>query len=770
MNQSAVSGNDRVWFYLLWSLALILTFPAFDMSFSFGIDPCLPWVFHHIQQAGFDKGQEIIFPYGPLTFLMYPLYMNPLPAVFSYVFLALSLYYLLSKLATEKGRRSSIILPFVFSIIILTISGFNLLLFSVIAVSYLGYLKYEKTGYLFFGLILSSLGVFIKINVAILSGVLTFILLIYLLFYKRKYILSASGILLVLISMLLIWTGMYGNFEGFIEYFVGLLHLASGNSSATALFPHNNWLFLSLSLVMLIITFVLTGRRESGKFALIFLLPLFAAWKHGIGRQDYLHYLQFIHFVLILVLLLFSVIRTRRIAFIISGLAAVLFLYLNYHSIKSFPSYTYNFKGPVNFYNLITDFREIKGKAEVKSNNNIKINKLPEQIKDKIANSSVDIYPWDYSIIAANDLNWIPRPGLQSFLGYSTWLDKRNRDHFVSESSPDFIIWHYNPYNSDVNPGRMESVDERYLLNDEPLTLVSILQNYEFLEVTEDFMLLKKRSVALQVEQSLDIRDQMNWNEWLNLPESSGSLIRIKAEFRRNLVGEVMNFLYKDVPVFLVAETTVGIIFRYRIAPGNSDDGIWLSPVIQNFSSETCPYRLERIMFQTGNMNRMKREIPFEIASLSFQSPEGDMKMIRSLFGKTDCLEKEVIFSKEKTLDSDEKTLGPGGYLPAIFFLPDSSVNTDFWIQVGGFVKSGDNKDAKLVLEIFDGEERQFYNSASFSGLYVDSENPSPVLISHKFKAADFDNPLIKAYFWNASDREIEISNLNMHIVRAPDP
>jgi len=139
-------------------------------------------------------------------------------------------------------------------------------------------------------------------------------------------------------------------------------------------------------------------------------------------------------------------------------------------------------------------------------------------------------------------------------------------------------------------------------------------------------------------------------------------------------------------------------------------------------------------------------------------------------FDKSECLGNKLIFSREKTFSLDEKIVQPGGYAPAISFLPDSNISVDCWRQVGGFVKTDDNPDAKLVLEIFDEEERQFYNSASFSGFYVDSENLSPVLISHKFKAADFDNPLIKAYFWNASDREIEISNLKMHVIRVPDP
>ncbi|MGC9344830.1 MAG: hypothetical protein ACP5E3_19130, partial [Bacteroidales bacterium] len=307
--------------------------------------------------------------------------------------------------------------------------------------------------------------------------------------------------------------------------------------------------------------------------------------------------------------------------------------------------------------------------------------------------------------------------------------------------------------------------------NDEPLTLVSILENYEWIEKSEDFVLFRKRTVPLRGVEQKKLKDRLGWNEWLPLSEiDTNYVIKINTEFRRNLTGKLINILYKDTPVYMVAETSEGFTYRYRIAPGNSGDGIWLNPLLQDLSSESCPYHVEKIMFQAGDLDRMKKDIYYEIKLLSFMNSEGEQVNVKSLFDKVQCLEKEIVFAREKKFSSGEKIIDPDSYAGSVSFSPDWHMNDEFWIQVVGFVKPEDYPDVKLVLEIFDGDERQAYNSASFSGFYVDSDERSPVQISHRFESAGYERPLIKAYFWNASDHEIEVSSLKMQVVRIPDP
>jgi hypothetical protein len=67
---------DYLMCLVLWILIVIGTFPANDWSISPGIDPPLSWVYNYLFETGLAKGKNIIFPHGPLAFLMYPLQEN----------------------------------------------------------------------------------------------------------------------------------------------------------------------------------------------------------------------------------------------------------------------------------------------------------------------------------------------------------------------------------------------------------------------------------------------------------------------------------------------------------------------------------------------------------------------------------------------------------------------------------------------------------------------------------------------------------------------
>src|SRR4051812_36520458 len=51
----------------------ILSFPEFDLTYASGIDEPLPWLFNFLADGHYSLGRNIIFPHGPLAFLLYPL-------------------------------------------------------------------------------------------------------------------------------------------------------------------------------------------------------------------------------------------------------------------------------------------------------------------------------------------------------------------------------------------------------------------------------------------------------------------------------------------------------------------------------------------------------------------------------------------------------------------------------------------------------------------------------------------------------------------------
>ena len=58
---------------LLVLTLLGFTFPDTFPFYKIAVDPQIHWIFNHLAYEGFQEGQHIIFPHGPLSFLLFPL-------------------------------------------------------------------------------------------------------------------------------------------------------------------------------------------------------------------------------------------------------------------------------------------------------------------------------------------------------------------------------------------------------------------------------------------------------------------------------------------------------------------------------------------------------------------------------------------------------------------------------------------------------------------------------------------------------------------------
>lgn len=88
----------------------------------------------------------------------------------------------------------------------------------------------------------------------------------------------------------------------------------------------------------------------------------------------------------------------------------------------------------------------------------------PEEIT-YIGSKTVDVIPGEISIPYFYDLNWLPRPTLQSYQGYTPRLDNLNANH-LSKSGPDIILFH------------PDAIDHKHVSFFSPLEYQSLICNY----------------------------------------------------------------------------------------------------------------------------------------------------------------------------------------------------------------------------------------------------------------------------------------------------
>lgn len=593
--------------FILGFLVIIGTFPDNDWSFSSGLDSSIPWVFNYLYDRGFDIGRHIVFPHGPLAFLMYPLQENIM--IVSIIESLLKIFLVFNTLwLTGNSKKSNWFYSFLFAYVISIVGGLNQLMLANIILCYLNYYNTGKKPFKLAAFVLTAFAFYIKFYVAVLSGIIAFSFLLYYLFTDRKIIKTLIDTLIISGLILLIWVCMYGSFSGFPGYVTGLFHLAQDNSSAASYYPDNNWWYLSVSLLIMFSLPYLNPAKNSVFFGLLTTLSLFAAWKHGMAREDINHVNGFMIYVLIVLSLFILFARKYLFRNIVLSILVIFLIKANMkHAVNYFPSKYELFKVN-NFLEFISDCPRLRMKSSKDSENNISCNRLPPGILNSIRFETVDIYPWDYSIIPANNLNWQPRSVIQSYASYTSWLDKRNADHFKSGKAPGYFIWKLDESQKDFNGNMYCSIDGRYLLNDEPRTLSEILKNYQFFYKDNKYLVLKKRRSQVQSAGSETGRSACQWGQWVPVPNPSGSLLRASMYFNESFIQKMKSFFYKDEQFWLHLKLINGVIHKYRIVPKNAEDGLWIYPYIYNahYSKDNT---VTQIMFQCSNQSIMSDSI-----------------------------------------------------------------------------------------------------------------------------------------------------------------
>ena len=180
---------------------------------------------------------------------------------------------------------------------------------------------------------------YVQSYVAIMSGVICFSFLMFIVISTKKYKKTGIDILAIIGIILLFWLTMYGTFSGFINYVIGMVNLAGDNSSAASYYPYNNWWILSLFLLTVMAIPIINKSKRSLFYTVLIGLSMFAAWKHGMARQDISH-VNGLWMYLLIVLVIFVLFLKENflINLCLSTVAMVLFTNNTQYAVGSNPT------------------------------------------------------------------------------------------------------------------------------------------------------------------------------------------------------------------------------------------------------------------------------------------------------------------------------------------------------------------------------------------------------------------------------------------------
>jgi hypothetical protein len=792
---------------LLFGVALIPAFVLFnfpDSEFSNGIDPPLAWVFNFLIRGNIYLGRNIVFPHGPLAFLMYPLPVgsNLWIAVAIHLVARIFLAYSLLKLATRKPL-GYLVFALVSAFVLLAVNDLLLTIVQIIILCYLNFFERRNILWLLPALIITPIALYIKAFVGIVSLVIT-ISFAFIMLYRTIIGLESWYrlflFLLLPFVLFITWLGLYDGMHGFIAYLKGMLWLAADNSAAVAVYPVNNWWVTGVALFSGLILLIRNYKNATLlRFVVLAGPALFATWKYGMAREDYLHTSMLFVFILFTVLIYNILAGKFRIVNILLSTAIVVLFYNTLQQSFYFEPFQIKTNGVKTLVTNSLNYRFFADSRNQSSEKAIQRNKLDSKILTLIGNKTVDIYPWDYSYIAANHFNWQPRPVIQSYASYTRKLDRLNSAHFESEKAPDFLIWELRKITHDIHGGTLESIDGRYLLNDEPDALLSMICHYKLVAEQGGIfpaLVFKKRSDVLTANGKEIQFVKSTWNTWIDVPEDNSGIVRASVEMQRSLTGRIRSFVYKDEATFVYYLLENGDIRMYRIVPKTASYGLWVNPLISNPEKNLNGSAVKKIMFRCPNSSLMHDEIGIKWDLITFASKDPNKHhqiksndVVDSFFGVSAANYPKELLVSENDLESvprywsspDMSRVSAKGQnhtflLPADGYsvgfeypldsLPEADTSAQRIIRTGVWVKAPLTAKSVYVISIEKDGKSLVWKAVDINNFILD-----PHLMNYVTNFQILDKELLqqrglmlKVYLWNTGKETIESDDFSVRI------
>ncbi|MCM2316909.1 MAG: hypothetical protein NDJ92_17310, partial [Thermoanaerobaculia bacterium] len=180
----------------------------------------------------------------------------------------------------------------------------------------------------------------------------------------------------------------------------------------------------------------------------------------------------------------------------------------------------------------------------------------------------VDIYSYMQSVGFAHGLAMSPRPAFQSYFAWTPFLAGANEKHLRGPKAPATILF------------AVEPIDGRFPAFEDSLSYPTLLSLYEPSGVTDDFLLLRRRSAPLAVKlvplTSVDGRI----GEPIEVPRSDEPLWAT-IHVRLSPKGRLTQLVLRPPELRLLA--TVGdSVEDYRFIPAYGEMGFLISPVVRD--------------------------------------------------------------------------------------------------------------------------------------------------------------------------------------------
>lgn len=551
-----------------------------------GLDESWMWAINAIQQYGHVFGQDVVFTYGPLGYLMRPkalgthLGQAALFNIICQLLLGFSIYHLFRSTRNSLG---------------------SLLAFLGIAVAYALGLWDEYSHRLVLGLlllvalgpassaatiacaaagILAATLIMVKFSGA-LSGTAMLLAWGLLLVLKRPQcslrraaVLSVAFLTTLAACVLVFFQGP----SNFLQWAMHSMEVASGYGTAMSV-PGPLWEAVAGVALFAVFAGALFALKGDARAPLIlFAIPIVVALKHGF--VGFTHFTSgYLTFLVCVAAVCFHFVGSRKELALVSVLftLSVAVTVLKGHFGLSAPPVTLSrayrvlsgadgLRGIDSARNWASITKQLQAQAE----GMLSEKRLPAAfIKEmKAAPNGADVIPWELSYLPANNIPWRPILVLQHYSAYTRRLDLETAAQLRSPTAPGALLIEYT------------QLFGRWFFLDTPESFREMLARYEVAgsDLQRSLILLRRRPEPRAVETMLTRlgAGEYHVNQWIEPPSAPGKLYA-RIDMRPNLSGQIRRYFWKTPSVEIEFEHQSGKRQVMRVIPDTLAGGILIN-------------------------------------------------------------------------------------------------------------------------------------------------------------------------------------------------